>query len=317
MLPPPPPVALFTYNRPAHTAKVLQALARNRPARLFVFQDGLRAGDDPAPHAAVSRLVDGIDFVRAEVLRQPANVGLADSIIGGVTQLFDAHETLVVLEDDCVPSAQLLPFMQFALARFADEPRVFSVSGYALPTFPRRHPYDVCFSPLSSSWGWATWRDRWRKFDRAATGWQEMLADREARRRFAVPGTEFPEMLRQQMTGQLSSWAIRWYYTLFKHDALCVWPLRAFVRNIGMDGSGVHCVRTRRLDVELCERFDAARVRVPPRLELEPVIARAFRRAWPAYSLDSLFPSLAPLWSVPYVARDLARAWWRRMGERS
>src|SRR5437773_5614499 len=131
------PVILFTYNRPRRTAAVLQALRLNRPERLYVLQDGLKAGHDAEPHREVSRLLESIDFGRAQIVRRPDNRGLANSIISGVTQVLGEHETVVVLEDDCVPSREFLSFMSFALTRFRSEPRVFAVSGYALPAFPR------------------------------------------------------------------------------------------------------------------------------------------------------------------------------------
>jgi hypothetical protein len=299
------PVVLFTYNRPLHTAKVLEALARNRPEKLIVFQDGLKPGHDPAPHAEVTRIIEGISFTQPEIVRRPANLGLARSIIAGVTHVLEQHETLIVLEDDCVPSSQLLPYMSFALDRFRGEPRVFAVSGYALPALPRAYAYDVCFSPLSSSWGWATWRDRWQKFDAEASGWQAALSNPDERRRFALPGALFPMMLKQQMAGQVDSWAIRWYYTLFKHQAVCVWPLRSYVRNIGMDGTGVHQVQTTDLDVELNEHFDAATTRVPPTLALDPAVLRAFRRSFSVYSLTTLKRVLSNPRSWPRVARQL------------
>jgi hypothetical protein len=300
-----PPVLLLAYNRPRHTAEVLAGLARNRVERLIVIQDGLRGGHDPAPHAEVTRLLEQIDFTRPEIVRRPTNFGLARSIIDGVTRVLAQHETVIVLEDDCVPSSRLLQYMSFALVRFADEPRVFSVSGYALPAFPRDYPYDVCFAPLSSSWGWATWRDRWQKFDPSATGWQATLASSVERRRFAAPGSLFPMMLRQQMAGRVDSWAIRWYYTLFKHGGVCVWPLRSYVRNIGMDGSGEHQVRATHLDVELCESFEPAQLRIPPTLMFEPSIARVFRSAFAVFRLDAVLRVLSRPQSWPRVARQL------------
>jgi Glycosyl transferase family 2 len=305
-----PPVVLFTYNRPRHTASVLEALRRQSPAALIVFQDGLRAGHDPASHAEVSRLLDAIDFGNPRIVRRPANLGLAASIIAGVTEVLTTHETIVVLEDDCVPSACFLDFMSFALDRFGGDERVFSISGYALPAFPRDYPYDLCFSPLSSSWGWATWRDRWQKFDPDARGWQEMLGSAVERRRFQAPGTLFPMMLRQQMAGRVSSWAIRWYYTLYRHHGVCVWPLRSFVRNIGMDGSGEHGVQTSRLDVELCDTFDRVSFRVPPNFDFDPAIANAFRRSFAAFSLEALRRVLSNPRSWPRVARQLMSSLW-------
>jgi len=43
------------------------------------------------------------------------------------------------------------------------------------------------------------------------------------------------------MEGRINSWSIRLTYTHFKHGGLCVYPVVSFVKNIGLDGSGIHC----------------------------------------------------------------------------
>ena len=36
------PILLITFNRPNHTRKVLESIRKQKPSRLFVFQDGVR-----------------------------------------------------------------------------------------------------------------------------------------------------------------------------------------------------------------------------------------------------------------------------------
>ena len=40
---------------------------------------------------------------------------------------------------------------------------------------------------------------------------------------------------------KINTWAIFWYATIFIKKKLCCNPLKSYVRNIGMDGSGMHC----------------------------------------------------------------------------
>jgi hypothetical protein len=254
-------VALFTYNRPWHTRQVLEGLRRNAIDELHVLQDGLRQGDPAEPHRAVSELIGAIDFCRARIDRRTENIGLARSIIGGVSSLLETHDSIVVLEDDCVPSPVFLSWMREMLERIRDQPRVFSIGGYALPEFPVDYGYDVCFTPLPSSWGWATWKDRWSKFDPAATGWDQILADTEMRRAFDAPGTIFSRLLETQMEGRIDSWAIRWYLTIVRNHGVCAWPLRSFIANVGMDGTGVHGDDTDAYDVTLCKQFQPSALR--------------------------------------------------------
>ena len=297
-------VALFTYNRPWHTRQVLDGLRRNQIEELHVFQDGLRQGDPAQPHRQVGGLIENINFCRTSIVRRPENLGLARSIISGVTGLLQSHQAIVVLEDDCVPSSVFLAYMREMLERLRENPRVFSISGYGLPEFPADYPYDVCFAPLSSSWGWATWADRWRKFDPEARGWEEVLRDRASRRAFEAPGSIFSRLLEMQMAGKIDSWGIRWYFSLFKNRGVCAWPKHSYIQNIGLDGSGVHRDRTDAFHVPLCDEFAGARLRLPPDLEFDPRIQAVFRRRWDA----------PPRWRT--VSRILEPATWARLGSR-
>jgi hypothetical protein len=47
-------------------------------------------------------------------------------------------------------------------------------------------------------------------------------------------------MLEQQMNGKRDSWAIRWYWSVFKENGLVLFPPLSLVRNNGFDGSGTH-----------------------------------------------------------------------------
>ena len=55
------------------------------------------------------------------------------------------------------------------------------------------------------------------------------------------------------MEGRCDSWAVRWCYSLSKRNLLTVYPIESRVRNIGIDGSGIHCVQSNQehFDVEL------------------------------------------------------------------
>ena len=304
-----PALALFAYNRPVHTRLVLEGLRKNGISRLHVFHDGLKPGYPSAPHEEVKALLAQIDFCEVKVVRREENRGLAGSIVSGVGELLAAHESVIVLEDDCVPSSKFVELMSSLLSRYRDQPRVFAVSGYAPPGLPEDYPYDICFSPLSSSWGWATWRDRWARYDPLATGWQEVLETPTLRARFDAPGKFFSRLLRQQMTQGADSWAIRWYYALYKNQGVCAWPIRSFIDNIGSDGSGVHGDTTDQFAVQLCEELDASHLRVPPTLEFDPRIQRLFQSKWPGRSLaGTLRQAVSPKAWHALLSRKL-RAW--------
>ena len=54
-------------------------------------------------------------------------------------------------------------------------------------------------------------------FDPAAEGWERLIDDSILRRRFDMDGVyHYSQMLQRQMSGEIDSWAIRWYWTVFK-----------------------------------------------------------------------------------------------------
>ncbi len=242
------PIALFVYNRPGHTRATLEALARNDGAKqstLLVFADGpgentseqnLKRIDD------VRQIVLGTKWCGSvELIPSPTNKGLASSIRDGINSVLAAHDRLIVLEDDLQTSRGFLRYMNDALACYACENRVFQVSGFMVKT-PIWAPRSG-FLRVSTSWGWATWRRAWSCYRNDAENLLEEVS-RKGRAEFDLDGCSFHfDELRRNVEGELNTWAVRWYASIFLNDGLCLYPGRSLVRNIGFDGSGSHCLQ--------------------------------------------------------------------------
>jgi hypothetical protein len=238
------PIGLFIHRRPEHTRRTILGLlacdgAESSP--IYVFADGPRTkGDNPGVEAtrAVARELLGD---RAVFTEQGANRGLADSIIAGATELCDRHGSVIAVEDDLIVAPSFLRFLNEGLGRYRDEPRVMQISGHMFDVPSLKHQREALFLPMTTSWGWATWKRAWTLFDPSATGWRERLADDEELRRFNLQGRyDYAGMLMRQMAGEIDSWAIRWYYTVFARAGLVLFPPRTLVSNIGLDGTGTH-----------------------------------------------------------------------------
>ena len=240
------PIALFVYNRPEHTRRTVESLRANelsQQSNLFVFADAAKNESQAAAVGMVRKFIRTIDgFKSVTIIERERNFGLAASVITGVTQLCEKFGRVIAVEDDLLTASDFLIFMNCALERYAQEARIFSVSGfnYAVNT-PHDYPYDVFCSYRSSSWGWGTWKDRWKKADWQLPEYEGFSRDKERKRSFNRGGEDLSAMLALQMAGKIDSWAIRWAYSHWKHDALAVLPVRSRVLNIGLDGSGMHC----------------------------------------------------------------------------
>ena len=260
------PIALFTYCRPDHIRRTVEALLRNSLAgesELIVFSDAARTPDKQQAVDEVRAYLETITGFRSITIKhRPENYGLAKSIIEGVTQVLQQSERIIVLEDDMVTSPYFLTYMNEGLEQYADEAKIASIHGYIYPIASRLP--ETFFIRGADCWGWATWRRAWQHFNPDGRYLLDELERQNLTEEFDFNGTfPYTQMLRDQIAGRNDSWAIRWYASVFLQDMVTLYPRQSLVRNIGTDGSGVHCGASSTMDVELISK--------PVCIELLPV----------------------------------------------
>jgi hypothetical protein len=238
------PVCVFAFRRPDHTRRTLSALAASPLASqtaLTVFVDGPRDAADTAPVRQVIDIARAqAGFASLDVVAREENAGLARSIQDGVSQMMEAHGRAIVVEDDIVTSPAFLSYMNAALDRYADEPEVWHIAGYNEPIAANRDRRGAALWRFMSCWGWASWADRWSHFERDPAELIESFSPEDIRR-FNLDGAhDFWGQMLANERGDLRTWAVFWYATIFRNSGLCLSPHFSYAENIGFDGSGTH-----------------------------------------------------------------------------
>lgn len=240
------PVVLFVYNRPEHTRQTLESLSQNKFAaesELIVFADGPKenAGEEElAKIEAVRAIVKEKNWCgTVRLVASAKNKGLANSVIDGVTEIVHEYGRVIVLEDDLVSAPYFLEFMNASLEQYADDERVIGVTAYIYPV--RRALPETFFLRGADCWGWATWKRGWELFEKDGKKLLDEIENKKLAEDFDF-GNAYPytQMLRDQVNGLNSSWAIRWYASAYLQDKLSLYPGETLIRNIGVDGSGTH-----------------------------------------------------------------------------
>ena len=247
------PLALFAFNRPETFRKTLEALSRCEGAAatpVHIFVDGPRSEAEAAKVAATRSIAAGATgFASLHLHFAEQNKGLAASIIAGVSEILQDAEAVIVLEDDLRVHPAFLRYMNAGLEQYRACPSVFSVCGYTNRiAIPASYPYSCNFSTRSSSWGWATWKDRWEKVDWNPS--RELL--RRHRCRFnRWGGSDCSKLLHGCLTGRNYSWAIRFCFAQYLAGAISLFPNRSLVDNAAsFDGEGTNCRRFSRFRFE-------------------------------------------------------------------
>lgn len=242
------PIALFVYNRPCHTRQTVEALLQNSLAsssELFVFADGLKKstfGEEIEKIRETREFIHQIKgFKSINIIESNHNIGLAKSVIEGVTDVIIKYGKVIVIEDDILTHPDFLTFMNDGLNTYKNTEELFMISGFSYNIkIPNSYQNKVYFTHRCCSWGWATWLDRWEKANWILDDDMDIFLSKKLQHSFNKPGRDLYNMLTLQKKGIIDSWAIRWGYNMFCNKAYCMNPIHSLVKNIGFDGSGTH-----------------------------------------------------------------------------
>ncbi|WP_426582474.1 sugar transferase [Mucilaginibacter sp. R-33] len=237
------PIALFVYNRPDHTRRTISYLQQNLLAdesRLYIFCDAAKTDADKPKVEQVRQLVNDISgFKSVKVILRNHNLGLAESIISGVTQLVYEYGKVIVFEDDLLSSPYTLQYFNDALTKYAYQEQVMHIGAYMYNLHDKKLP-ETFFYRAATSWGWATWARAWKNFEPDVDKLIDQF-DTLKIARFSIEGKmNFWKQIEQFKAGKNNSWAIRWYASIFLKNGLTLNPSQSLIQNIGHDGTGVH-----------------------------------------------------------------------------
>lgn len=233
------PVLLIHFSRPDYTRRQIEALKAIQPKRIWALCDGARKArtGEAERVTEVRHLLSELPWeCELTTLFRDENLGVYANISSGLSWFFAQCEQGIILEDDCLPDASFFRYATEMLERYADEEKVFSISGYTGQNEDLQINDSYCFSNYFSCWGWATWRRAWECFEPEMNGFVEPLAWQ------SITGRLHPN-LRQRMywrmifnrvvSGKTDSWAYRFLLSMWHHQGLALTPRRNLIENIG------------------------------------------------------------------------------------
>ena len=170
------PVVFVIFNTTDTTRRVLDAIAKAQPKKLFVIADGPRIDrpDDIEKCAATRKIIDSVDW-DCEVMKyySDKNIGMRRFVPSGIDWVFSKVEEAIILEHDCLPSPSFFYFCQELLEKYRHDERIMHISGNNFQGGRSRTKYSYYFTKYMNSWGWATWRRAWQLYDVDVKAWSE------------------------------------------------------------------------------------------------------------------------------------------------
>jgi hypothetical protein len=240
------PVVLIVFNRPTHTGRVCEVIARVKPQRLLIVADAPRPGkpgEDLLCDEA-RRIATRIDWpCQLDTNFAAHHMGCRDRVVSGLDWVFGLVEEAIILEDDILPDLSFFRFCEEMLVRYRQDSRVSMVAGFNIVQGDLHTNYSYFFSRLTHVWGWATWRRSWSGYDQHLRSWPEIKASGLLQEIFDRPGeVHFWTAIFDKMhngTGP-DTWDYQWGYTNFISNTVSVVPRVNLIENIGFGPSATH-----------------------------------------------------------------------------
>jgi len=252
----PAPILLFVYNRLIYTRITVESLKKNEFAsesELFIYSDAAKTEKDKKLVAEVRDYIKTINGFRKVIIKESKeNKGLALSITSGVSEILNKYDNAIILEDDLELSPFFLKYMNEALSLYEKEEDVISIHGYVYPV--KKKLPETFFLRGADCWGWATWKRGWKFYEDNASKLLSEITSKNLKDEFDFNRSyPYTKMLKNQIKGEIDSWAIKWYASAFVNNKLTLYPGKSLVRNVGTTVSSTHFEETNVYDVELSE----------------------------------------------------------------
>jgi hypothetical protein len=239
-----PPLLFLVFNRPDTTERILRAIQAYRPVRLYVACDGPRqgkAGEEIAVQRVRQLIADGVKWpCTMKTLYRDSNLGCKKAVSSALDWFFEHEEYGIVLEDDCLPHPDFWSFCAELLHRYAEDERVFMVSGNNFLGGYQVSGDSYYVSALTHIWGWAAWRRSWQKVDLEIRGFDDWVQEGGLRKLFGSPrwARAWQKTFNRYREGRYNTWDYPFLFAAWKHNQYALLPSVNLVSNIGFGSAG-------------------------------------------------------------------------------
>jgi|APEBP8051072266_1049373.scaffolds.fasta_scaffold07702_1 hypothetical protein len=236
------PVLLIAFNRPEMLQKVVDSLSVHRLSKLYAFVDNARDGnvDDINKIEMCKKIIDKINFCDEVITIYPeVNLGCGGGPFYAITTAFKNETKLIILEDDCVPSAAFPSFCEELLDRYENDQEVWMISGHNFSWNYDKLENSYVFSGYAHIGGWATWKRSWQQVNLSVDYYKPKLRE-SIQKRFPNRREQnffFKEFSYNLNNPTYTGWGYQASLTFWENEGLSITPLRNLVSNIGTYGT--------------------------------------------------------------------------------
>lgn len=239
------PILVTVYNRDIHFMKCIESLKNNLYANesiLFIAIDAPSREEDIVPNREIIDYAKNIKGFKDVILFiREKNIGAFQNFTLALEEIFLQSDKLILFEDDNIFSPDFLTFVNKGLDIYQKRNDIFSISGYQFPiAIPNTYKNDIYLWAGFSAWGVGIWRDKWQKIDWNYSNLHNFLNNKILVKKVnRLAENIVPGLKRIIETGHVTGDTLICHHQ-FVNNMYSIFPIISRVRNIGLDGSGLH-----------------------------------------------------------------------------
>ena len=236
-------VLFIIFNRPDTSERVLEEIIKAGPKKIYVAGDGPRnSSEKPIIEETRNMVRQKTLDMDCEYLFRDQNLGCKRGVIGAIDWFFENETEGIILEDDCLPTADFFVFCNSMLDQYEQDKEVMHIAGSNL-LIESENASSYYFSRLPNIWGWATWKRAWESYDpemqkieefKSGSILRDIIPNAKLRSRYTK--------LYDKIYRGVDTWDFQWTYSTIMNNGLCIIPNKNLISNIGFGNNATHSI---------------------------------------------------------------------------
>ena len=241
------PILIIAWKRPQKTRELIGKIKQINPDILYIACDGPKNEniiEDNKVKETMDILLKSFEEVNSKkYLFSKYNQGCKIGVSNAINWFFENESEGIILEDDCIPHLDFFSFCQEMLEIYRNDERIWSITGHNQQNNVQRGSGTYYFSKYPRSWGWATWKRCWVKYDRDITDWPKIKSKGVLKNKLKTKREiNFWVNILDNIYHHNSpnTWDYQWTLSSFLNSGLTIVPNKNLIQNIGFDEDSTH-----------------------------------------------------------------------------
>jgi len=242
------PVLILCYDRPDLLTVLLRILEKYNVNNIYISQDGY-SGDNHLiikRHNEVKKIIKKFGNqkkIKTNFFKK--NLGKQIAPPKGIDWFFKNVNKGIILEDDTIPSKTFFNFCEKLLKLHKNDKKIFQICGSG--TLSKNFGAITYLSSIPWMHGWATWRDRWKKYNYKINDTKKIKKDKNFLKNVPLffGRLYWLSLFKEFEQGKHKTWDYTIVNDCLIKDKKCIKPSINMITNIGYANKNVLSKRKR------------------------------------------------------------------------